>query len=231
MATGNFGSIGIEHFYRLPHLVAPGGMQAVGLGGNGGNPSVAAARAGARVLHHIDALGATDAAVVERLAQAWINTTHGAQLPGVTGHAIINIDPAGENRIVLHPGANLAMAEGAVTHALEQTAAGDKSAALPSVAAVRDRQRGGEAAAARRPRQGWRIRNGHHPRCRWRGRCRPPPFEVQAVDSSGAGDCFTGKLAAALESRVARSRHAARRCRRRDPGHAPRHCRCHAHHR
>ena len=52
MAVWNLGSINIDHVYRVPRLPAPGetlaaDAYATGLGGKGGNQSVAAARAGA----------------------------------------------------------------------------------------------------------------------------------------------------------------------------------------
>ena len=52
----NFGSINIDHVYRVPHFVQPGETLASAslstvLGGKGANQSVALAKAGANVLH------------------------------------------------------------------------------------------------------------------------------------------------------------------------------------
>ena len=114
MTIYNLGSINIDHVYRLTALPRAGETlhsrsYALGLGGKGANQSVAAARAGARVTH-LGAMGTGDDWVLERLAGAGVDTSGIARLPGVaTGHAIILVDAAGENSIVLHGGANLAL--------------------------------------------------------------------------------------------------------------------------
>lgn len=115
MAIWNLGSINIDHVYRLDHLPRPGETLAArsyvqGLGGKGANQSIAAAQAGA-ITHHIGAMGATDDWVVERLKNAGVCTADILRLPGqATGHAIILLDGEAENAIVIHPGANRAMA-------------------------------------------------------------------------------------------------------------------------
>ncbi|MDO5630544.1 MAG: ribokinase [Paracoccus sp. (in: a-proteobacteria)] len=114
MTIWNLGSINIDHVYRLDHLVQPGETIAAhsfaqGLGGKGANQSVAAARAGAAV-RHIGATGTGDDWVIHQLQGAGIDTTHIARLPDhATGHAIIQLDAAGENAIIIHPGANRAL--------------------------------------------------------------------------------------------------------------------------
>ncbi|MEF9601662.1 PfkB family carbohydrate kinase, partial [Paracoccus sp. PXZ] len=114
MTIYNLGSINIDHVYRLPALPRPGETlhaqsYAQGLGGKGANQSVAAARAGADVVH-LGAMGNGDDWVLERLAAAGVRTSAIARLPEIaTGHAIILVDAGGENSIVLHGGANLAL--------------------------------------------------------------------------------------------------------------------------
>ncbi|MDW4549178.1 PfkB family carbohydrate kinase [Defluviimonas sp. D31] len=113
MTIYNLGSINIDHFYRVPHLPAPGETLAaesytVGLGGKGANQSAAAAKAGARVVH-IGAVGPDGAWAVDRLAGWGVDTSHVARLDTPSGHAIINVDAGGENAIVLFPGANWAL--------------------------------------------------------------------------------------------------------------------------
>ena len=63
MTILNVGSINIDHVYRMARLPGPGETSAAsayarGLGGKGANMSLAAARAGARVLH-VGAVGPT----------------------------------------------------------------------------------------------------------------------------------------------------------------------------
>ena len=123
MAIWNLGSINIDHVYRLESLPKPGETlasrgYAQGLGGKGANQSVAAARAGA-VTHHLGAMGTGDDWVRDRLAQAGVDMGHVARLADqVTGHAIILLDADAENAIVIHPGANRAIDEDALTQAL-----------------------------------------------------------------------------------------------------------------
>ena len=245
MTIYNLGSINIDHVYRLPALPRPGETlhaqsYAQGLGGKGANQSVAAARAGADVVH-LGAMAASDGWVLGRLAEAGVQTSAIARLPDIaTGHAIILVDTAGENSIVLHGGANLALpaalASGigfgpddillmqnetnlqAETAALARRAGARViySAAPFSIAALREVlphvsilsvneieardtfaafgedlpvegllvTRGAEGAEFRdlRGGQAWHQ----------------PAFAVEAVDTTGAGDCFTGWFAAGL---------------------------------
>lgn len=129
MTIFNLGSINIDHFYRLPHLPAPGETLAatdysVGLGGKGANQSAAAAKAGAKVVH-IGAVGPEGGWTVERLAGWGVDMRAIARLATPTGHAIINVDSGGENAIVLFPGANQAMPFSVVKDALAGAGPGD----------------------------------------------------------------------------------------------------------
>lgn len=129
MAIWNLGSINIDHFYKVPHLPAPGETLAardyhMGLGGKGANQSAAAARAGART-HHVGAVGPEGRWIIDRLRGWGVDTTHVATLETPTGHAIINVDDVGENNIVLFPGANLALPFDAVAAALAGAVPGD----------------------------------------------------------------------------------------------------------
>lgn len=105
-----FGSINIDNFYQMPHLPQPGETLAAsdyacGLGGKGANQSVASARAG-RETKHIGAVGVDGAWCLEKLQDMGVDTSHIAITSAATGHANICVDPAGENMIVLAPGAN-----------------------------------------------------------------------------------------------------------------------------
>lgn len=130
MAIYNLGSINADFFYRVPHLPAAGETLAAtsvlrGLGGKGTNMSVAAARAAARTIH-IGAVGEDGKWAVERLLEYGVDTRHIATLPEIpTGHAIINVDDAGENAIVLLPGANHVISEAAIGAALSEASPGD----------------------------------------------------------------------------------------------------------
>lgn len=110
MTIFNLGSINADHVYRVPHLPGAGETLAAksmqtGLGGKGANMSVAAARAGSHVAH-IGAVGGDGVWAKDRLMEYGVDTRHITQLNVPTGHAIINVDDAGENAITLFSGAN-----------------------------------------------------------------------------------------------------------------------------
>lgn len=123
MKVFNLGSINADRIYRVPHLPRAGETLAatahqVGLGGKGANQSVAAARAGAEVVH-IGAVGADGGWMIETLGGFGINTAHIRQGSVASGHAIVAVDDAGENAIVLHPGANREIDQRDVAEALD----------------------------------------------------------------------------------------------------------------
>ena len=106
----NLGSINADYSYLVPHLPGPGETLAAtdmsrGLGGKGANQSVAAALAGSQVCH-IGAIGKDGTWAVQAMTDYGVDTTHIATVDAPTAHAIINVDPAGENAIVIFPGAN-----------------------------------------------------------------------------------------------------------------------------
>ena len=89
----NFGSLNIDKVYQVEQFVRPGQTitakdYAVAAGGKGLNQSLAAARAGAEVLH---------AGAIGSLLR---------EVDGPSGHAVIEINAAGQNRIIVFGGAN-----------------------------------------------------------------------------------------------------------------------------
>ncbi|MBY6056408.1 ribokinase [Leisingera daeponensis] len=129
MAIWNLGSINADMVYAMPHLPAAGETLAARsldrfLGGKGANMSVAATRAGSEV-HHIGAVGPDGAWAVERLTGYGVSTEHVARVAAPTGHAIIAVEPGGENQIILFPGANRALTREHLDQALDLAAAGD----------------------------------------------------------------------------------------------------------
>ncbi|NNE54331.1 MAG: ribokinase [Sulfitobacter sp.] len=125
----NLGSINADNFYFVPHLPAPGETLAAtafqqGLGGKGANMSVAAARAAARV-QHIGAVGRDGRWARDRLLEYGVEVQHIAVVGAPTGHANICVDGAGENNIVLLPGANHEIDERMIGAALAEASPGD----------------------------------------------------------------------------------------------------------
>lgn len=129
MAIYNLGSINIDHSYRMDHLPAPGETIAArtlqtGLGGKGANQSIAIARAGGLV-RHIGAIGPEGQWTVDRLEADGVDVSHVARGEVPTGHAIIAVDDAAENAIILFPGANRLVTADQVETALGSAQPGD----------------------------------------------------------------------------------------------------------
>ena len=123
------GSVNLDRFYRVPHILAPGETLAAhglvtGIGGKGANMSVAAARAGERVAL-IGAVGEDGVWARERLAQWGVDTRYLEVAEGPTGHAIIAVADDGENTIIIHPGANHRIGLAAVEAALAEAVPGE----------------------------------------------------------------------------------------------------------
>ncbi|MCT4555071.1 MAG: ribokinase [Pelagimonas sp.] len=247
MTIFNLGSINIDLFYRVAHLPQPGETLASGgfdrgLGGKGANMSVAMARAASRAVH-IGAVGEDGGWTVSRLTEYGVDTRH-IQRVGATGHAVILVDDAGENAIVLHGGANQDIPISAVMAALAEATPGDtflcqNETNLQAEAARMARSKGLRVTYAAAPFEAQAVRavlpyldllvlnaveaaqltqaTGQSlddlpvrdvvvtlggAGCRWHG---PegvqsyPAVPVTPVDTTGAGDTFTGYLLAGLD--------------------------------
>ena len=110
MSIINFGSINIDHVYQVEHFVQPGETLSTrgyskGLGGKGLNQSVALQRAGATVIH-AGCIGADDVWLKAQLNELQLNLEAIHEVDAVTGHALIQVNDAGENCILLYAGAN-----------------------------------------------------------------------------------------------------------------------------
>jgi ribokinase len=106
------GSVNADLRFSVPALPRPGqtvlaSSMASSPGGKGGNQAVAAARAGADVAL-VAALGDDGAAERLRthLADNGVDLTGVVTVPGPSGTAVVVVDAAAENAIVVAPGAN-----------------------------------------------------------------------------------------------------------------------------
>lgn len=243
------GSINIDHVYRLPALPRAGETTSAtshqpGLGGKGVNQSVAALRAGARVVH-IGAVGQGDRWIEGELSRHGVPLDHIARVAEGTGHAIVAVDDAGENQIIIHSGANLAQDPALIAATLSMAGPGDilllqnetshqveaaqmararglrvfysaapfalppLLAVLPHVTHLLVNQGEAEAlvqatgmALGDQPVQAVIVTLGARGAQWISAGSEPlftPAFPVQPVDTTGAGDCFAGSLAAALD--------------------------------
>jgi ribokinase len=124
----NLGSLCIDNVYAVPAIVRAGetvlGRPPVRhAGGKGLNQSLAAARAGLRVVH-VGCVGADGEWLKELLAAA------GVDVDGIrviahagTGHAVIQVTPNGENAIVIVGGANRQLQSADVGRAIDRARA------------------------------------------------------------------------------------------------------------
>lgn len=125
----NFGSISIDHVYTVPHFAAVGETVAdlsrrLYAGGKGLNQSLALAAAGADV-YHAGRVGADGTGLVLEMEQKGVNTRFVDISGGETGHAIIEVTPSGENRTLVHRGANAEVVPDFIAMVLENFEADD----------------------------------------------------------------------------------------------------------
>ena len=106
------GSANLDVSLRVAQLPRPGetvlaAERRTGAGGKGANQAVAAARSGARTAF-LGAVGDDEGAELVRaaLVGAGVDVSALRTAPSPTGTAYVLVDAAGENAIVVHPGAN-----------------------------------------------------------------------------------------------------------------------------
>ncbi len=105
-----FGSLNIDRTYSVPHFVAAGETMSAGsmelfCGGKGFNQAVALARAGKEV-YFAGAVGADGQMLLDALRADGIDERYIKHTNGASGHAVIQVDPAGQNCIIILAGAN-----------------------------------------------------------------------------------------------------------------------------
>jgi ribokinase len=125
----NFGSLNIDYVYSLDHIVREGETESsigyqVFEGGKGLNQSVALARAGAAVFH-AGKIGKEGLFLKEALENSGADCRYLVTDSGANGHAIIQRSAAGENCIILYPGANHAITPQDIDRVLDDFSADD----------------------------------------------------------------------------------------------------------
>lgn len=106
----NFGSINIDIFFRVEHIVRPGetiSSESIEkrAGGKGLNQSVALAKVSDSV-YHAGSIGTDGNFLIEEMENFGVDTSLLKKSDKLTGNAIIQVDDKGENSIVLYKGAN-----------------------------------------------------------------------------------------------------------------------------
>ena len=129
MKVLNFGSLNLDYVYRVEHFVQPGETlsatsQAVNPGGKGLNQSIALARAGAEV-YHAGCLGVGGEGLGKLLRENGVDTTYLFPTDELQGNAVIQVEPNGQNCILLFGGSNQCITSGQVDKTLAAFSAGD----------------------------------------------------------------------------------------------------------
>ncbi len=129
MKIVNLGSSNIDYVYQMEHFIQPGETNAckqlsIGCGGKGLNQSIALARAGAEV-YHAGLIGREGEFLREKMAASGVHVENVRFGEGANGHAIIQVDTAGQNCIILYPGTNHQFTRAFVDNVLAQFAPGD----------------------------------------------------------------------------------------------------------
>ena len=125
----NFGSLNIDKVCSVEEFVQPGETimatgYSVNAGGKGLNQSVAAARAGAQVLH-AGAVGSDGLFLKEILADAGADVSCLRVMDTESGWAFIEVNSKGQNRIIVSAGTNRMYTEEYIKNVLEKAEAGD----------------------------------------------------------------------------------------------------------
>ena len=106
----NFGSCNIDFVYSVDNMVNSGEtISAKGVekfpGGKGLNQSIACAKAGVPVFH-AGCVGGDGEFLREIMQNSGVDTRYLKTIEKLTGHAIIQVTPNGENSIIVYGGAN-----------------------------------------------------------------------------------------------------------------------------
>ena len=129
MKVLNFGSLNIDYTYCVDRFVQPGQTKACrelrkGAGGKGLNQSVALSMAGAQV-YHAGLIGQGGAFLRTVLSDCGVDCGYIGESRSQNGHAIIQLDDAGQNCILLYPGTNMELTEPYIDRVLAHFSAGD----------------------------------------------------------------------------------------------------------
>mgnify|MGYP002541186899 CR=1 FL=1 len=119
----NFGSINIDCVYGVDTFVQPGETKQARAyrehcGGKGLNQSIAAARAGLTV-SHAAFFGADGRALVDMLRDSGVDVSAMMGMDGASGRAIIQVDDAGQNCILLYGGTNRSLTTSYIDRVLD----------------------------------------------------------------------------------------------------------------
>lgn len=124
-----FGSLNLDYVYQVAHFVRPGEtlsatQQTMKPGGKGLNQSIALSRAGARVFH-AGCVGQGGEGLKTLLWENGVDTEYLFSVSALQGNAVIQVNPQGENCILLFGGSNQCVTREQVNQTLGAFSAGD----------------------------------------------------------------------------------------------------------
>lgn len=129
MKIVNFGSMNLDHVYAVPHFIRgaetllSGGLTE-SLGGKGLNQSIAVARSGAHIFH-AGMLGQGGQPLKDCLDESGVDTTLLYPCDAPQGHTVIQVDPSGQNCIIVFGGSNQQLTRERIDEILSRFAPGD----------------------------------------------------------------------------------------------------------
>ncbi|MDR2182458.1 MAG: ribokinase [Treponema sp.] len=129
MKVINLGSLNVDYVYRVDEFLLPGETRpskdrTVHAGGKGLNQSIALARAGAEV-YHAGIIGNDGAILRDTLVKNGVRVDFLASLDEASGHTIIQVNDAGENKIILYGGTNRQLSARFIDNALDHFGSSD----------------------------------------------------------------------------------------------------------
>ena len=129
MNVVNFGSLNIDHVYAVDHFCRAGETihtksYTQNAGVKGLNQSIAVSRSGQKV-HHAGLLGPEGTRLAELLSGSGVDLRYLKHTDVPQGHAVIQVQPDGQNCIFLYGGSNQAVTPQEIDEVLMQLNAGD----------------------------------------------------------------------------------------------------------
>lgn len=129
MNVVNFGSLNIDHVYAVDHFCRAGETihtksYTQNAAGKGLNQSIAVSRSGQKV-HHAGLLGPEGTRLAELLSGSGVDLRYLKHTDVPQGHAVIQVQPDGQNCIFLYGGSNQAVTPQEIDGVLMQLNAGD----------------------------------------------------------------------------------------------------------
>lgn len=119
----NFGSMNLDYVYRVDTFIQPGETKSsqslmINCGGKGLNQSIAAAKAGNKVLH-CGIVGKGGEMLENQLKDNGVDVSLLSHLQEQCGHAIIQVDDQGQNCILLYGGTNQLLTKEYISDSLD----------------------------------------------------------------------------------------------------------------